>query len=144
MSRPCSPRGVPTPISCRISRPKLNPLDADRRRTFFRKAGAVEDQHAPAFREHGSQAPPHALRIPGRMGNEVLEGLVADRFGDPGQHRLHRFPLAVAEDALNIRPQRQQLRAMAKAALELLEPSNQSLHARRRGVIDQCATGYRN
>jgi hypothetical protein len=35
------------------------------------------------------------------------------------------------------------LRAVAKATLELLQPSNQSLHARGRGVIDQCATGYR-
>jgi hypothetical protein len=25
MSRPCSPRGVPTPISCRMSRPRLKP-----------------------------------------------------------------------------------------------------------------------
>jgi len=74
------------------------------------------------------------------MRDEVLKGLVRDGLGHPRQHRLHRFPLAVAEDALHIRPQRQELRAMAKAAFELLEPSNQSLHQRRRGVIDQCHT----
>jgi hypothetical protein len=33
---------------------------------------------------------------------------------------------------------------MAKAALELLQPSDQSLHARRRSGIDQCVAGYRN
>jgi hypothetical protein len=33
---------------------------------------------------------------------------------------------------------------VAKAALELLQPSDQSLHARRRSVIDQRAAGYRN
>jgi hypothetical protein len=33
---------------------------------------------------------------------------------------------------------------MAKATLELLQPSDQPLYARRRRVIDQCATGYRN
>jgi hypothetical protein len=32
---------------------------------------------------------------------------------------------------------------MAEAALELLQPSDQSLHARRRSGIDQCAAGYR-
>jgi len=57
---------------------------------------------------------------------------------------LHRFPLAVAEHALDVRAQRQQLRPMTKAALELLQPSTQSLHARRRGGIDQRAAGYRN
>jgi hypothetical protein len=76
--------------------------------------------------------------------DEVLEGLVGDRLGDPRQHRLHRLPLAVAEHAVHVRAQRQQLRAMAEAALELLQPSNQSLHARRRSGIDQCAAGYRN
>src|SRR3989442_1210429 len=33
---------------------------------------------------------------------------------------------------------------MAKAALELLEPSHESLNARGRCVIDQCASAYRN
>jgi hypothetical protein len=77
------------------------------------------------------------------VGDEVLEGLIGDRLGDPRQHRLHRLALAVAEHALHVRPQGQQLRAMTEAALELLQPTDQSLHARRRSVIDQCATRYR-
>jgi hypothetical protein len=66
------------------------------------------------------------------------------RLGHAREHGLHRLPLAVAEHALHIRPQGQQLRAMAKATFELLQPSDQPVYARRRGVIDQCATGYRN
>jgi hypothetical protein len=75
------------------------------------------------------------------MGDEMLKRLVRHRLGHPRQHGLHRLPLAVAEHALHVRPQGQQLRAMTEAALEWLQPSNQSLDARRRGVIDQCATG---
>jgi hypothetical protein len=74
----------------------------------------------------------------------MLKRLIGDRFGDARQHRLHRLPLAVAEHALHVRPQGHQLRAMTEAALELLQPSNQSLHARRRSRIDQCAADYRN
>jgi hypothetical protein len=76
------------------------------------------------------------------MRDEVLEGLVRDRLGDAGQHRLHRFALAVAEDALHIRPQRQQLRAMAKAALELLQPAYEPLDARGRRSVDHRAAPY--
>lgn len=78
------------------------------------------------------------------MRDEVLKGLVRDGLGHARQHCLHRLALAVAEDALPIRSQRQHLRPMAKAVFELLEPSNQSLHASRRRVIDQCASAYRN
>lgn len=119
------------------------PGHADRRGALLRKAGAIEDQHASPLGQYGAQAPPDAIRIPWRMGDEVLKGLIRDRFGDARQHRLHRLAVAVAEHALHIRPQRQQLRAMAKAALELLQPSNQSLQARRRREIDQCAADYR-
>ncbi len=110
----------------------------------FGKARAVEDQHAAAFGHHRAQPSPDAIRVPRRMRDEMLERLVRDRLGHPRQHRLHRLPLAVAEHALHVRPQRQQLRAMAKAALELLQPSDQSLHARRRSGIDQCAAALPN
>ena len=125
-------------------RPTVLARHPDRRGPLFGKTRAVEDEDAAAFGQHRSQPPPDAVRLPRGMRDEVLERLIGDRLGHPRQHRLHRLPLAVAEDALHIRPQRQQLRAMAKATLELLQPSDQSLHARRRGVIDQCATGYRN
>jgi len=78
------------------------------------------------------------------MRDEVLEGLIGDRLGHPRQHRLHRLALAVAEDALDVGPKSHQLRAMTKAALELLEPAHESLNARRCCVIDQCASAYRN
>ena len=111
----------------------------DRRRPLFGKARAVENQHASSFGEHGTQAPPDAIRVPERMGDEVLKGLVRHGLGDPRQHGLHRLPLAVAEDALDVRPQRQHLSTMAKAALELLQPSDQSLYARGRRRIDHRA-----
>ena len=78
----------------------------------------------------------------GRMRDEMLKGLIGDRLGDARQHRLHRLALAVAEDPLDVGPQRQQLRAMAEAALELLEPADQSLNARRRRVVDHRAAPY--
>jgi hypothetical protein len=125
-------------------RPTVLPRDADRRWPLFGKARAVEDQHAAAFGEHGAQPTPDAVRIPRGMGNEMLERLGGDRLGHPRQHGLHRLSLAVAEHAVDVRPQRHQLSTMAKAALELLQPSDQSLHARRRSGIDQCASRYPN
>jgi hypothetical protein len=68
--------------------------------------------------------------------------LIGDGLGDARQHRLHRFPLAVAEDALDVAAQRQQLRAMAEAAFELLQPAHQSLNARRGRVVDHRAAPY--
>jgi hypothetical protein len=117
---------------------------ADRGRPLFGKAGPVENQHPAPFRQHRPQPSPHAIGIPGRMRDEMLERLIRDRLGDAGPHRLHRLALAVAEDALHVGPQGQQLRAVAEARLELLQPSNQSLHPRRRCGIDQDAAAYRN
>jgi hypothetical protein len=116
----------------------------DRRQTLFRETRAVEDQDAPALGDDRPQPAPHAVRIPWRMRDEVLKRLVGHRLGDPRQHRLPRFPLAVAEHALHVRPQGHQLRAMTEAHLELLQPSHQPLHARRRRGIDQCVAAYRN
>jgi hypothetical protein len=70
----------------------------------------------------------------------MLTRLIGDRLGDAGQHRLHRLPLAVAEHALHVRLQDISC-AMTEVALKLLQPSNQSLHARRRSGIDRCAAG---
>jgi len=73
---------------------------------------------------------------------KVLKGLVRDGLGYASQHRLHRLPLAVAEDALHIRPQRHQLRTMTEARLELLQPPDQSLNARRGRMVDHRAAQY--
>ena len=116
--------------------------DADRVRALFRKAGPVEDQDAAPFRNHRAQPTPDRSRVPRRVRNEVLEGLIRDRLGHARQHRLHRLALAVAEDPLHVRPQRHQLRAMAEAALELLEPAHQALDARRRRLVDHRAAPY--
>ena len=115
---------------------------ADRVWPLFRKAGAVEDQDAAAFRNHRAQPTPHLPGVPGRMRNEVLERLIGDRLGDPRQHRLHRLPLAVAEHPLDVRAQGHQLRAMPEAALELLEPAHEALDARGRRVVDHRAAPY--
>src|ERR671922_2767879 len=77
------------------------------------------------------------------MGDEMLKGLVGNRLGDAGQHRLHRLPIAVAEDAVHVGPQREPLRAMTEAALKRFEPANQALNASRRGAIDHRASAYR-
>jgi len=116
--------------------------DPDRRSALFRKAGPVEDHHAGSFGQDGTETTPHAVGIPRRVRDEVLEGLIGDRLGDASQHRLHRLPLAVAEDALDVAAQRQQLCAMAEAGVELLQPTHQSLNARRRGVVDHRAAPY--
>ncbi len=76
------------------------------------------------------------------MRNEVLKALVGDRVGDAGQHRLHRLPIAVAEEAMHVRPQREPLRAMAEAPLKRFEPANQALNARGRRAIDHRAPAY--
>src|SRR2546425_11518744 len=110
---------------------------------LFGKTRAVDDQHPTAFGEHLEQPSPDAVGVPGRVRNEVLKALVGDRVGDAGQHRLHRLPIAVAEQAMHVRPQGEPLRAMAEAALKRFEPANQTLNARRRGAIDHRAPAYR-
>jgi hypothetical protein len=72
----------------------------------------------------------------------MLKALVGDRVGDAGQHRLHRLAIAVAEQPVHIRPQREPLRTMAETALKRLEPANQALDARRRRAIDHRAPAY--
>jgi hypothetical protein len=80
------------------------------------------------------------IGVPHRMRDQMQKRLVGDRLRDAGQHRLHRFAIAVAEDAMHVRPQRESLRAMAEAALKRFEPANQALNARRRRPIDHRAS----
>src|SRR5262245_3689212 len=112
-------------------------------RALFGKAVAVDDQHAAPLGQHLEEAPPDPVGVPNRVRNEVLKALVGDRVCDAGQHRLHRLPIAVAEEAMHVRPQREPLRAMAKAALKWFEPANQALNARGYRAIDHRAPAYR-
>lgn len=88
------------------------------------------------------ETPPDAVGIPDCVRDEMLKALVRDWVGDAGQHRLHRLPIAVAEEAMHVRPQREPLRAMAETALKRLEPADQALDARRRRAIDHRASAY--
>ena len=115
----------------------------DRMGALFRKTRAVDDQHTAAFGQHLEQPPPDAVGVPDRVRNEVLKALVGDRVCDAGQHRLHRLPIAVAEQAMHVRPQREPLRAMAEAALKRFEPANQALNVRHSRPIDHRAPAYR-
>jgi hypothetical protein len=117
---------------------------ADRMGALFGKTRAVDDQHTAAFGQHLEQPSPDTVGIPGRMRDAVLKAVVGDRVGDAGQHRLHRLAIAVAEEPMHVRPQREPLSAMAKAALKRFEPANQALNARRRRAIDHRAPAYRN
>src|SRR5262249_15866659 len=45
---------------------------------------------------------PQALRLPRRIGDEVLEGLVAGGVAQASMHRLHGLPLAVVEQPVEI------------------------------------------
>ena len=88
------------------------------------------------------QSSPDPIGVPDCVRDEMLKALVGDRVGDTGQHRLHRFPIAVAEHAVHVRPQGEPLRTMAEAALKRFEPANQALHANGRRVIDHRAPAY--
>ena len=111
---------------------------------LFRKTGPIDDQHAVAFGQHREETPPDPIGVPGRVRDEMLKGLVGDRLRDAGHHGLHRLPIAVAEEAMHVGPQRQSLRAMAKAAMERFEPADQMLNMRRRGPGDQRPSAYRS
>jgi len=73
------------------------------------------------------------------MRDEVLKRLIRHRLGDTREHRLHRFALAVAEHAVDVRAKREPLGTMTEAPLERLEPAHQSLKPRSSGAIDHRA-----
>ena len=74
----------------------------------FRKAGAIENQHATTLGNDLAHATPDPVGVPRCVRDEVLKGLIRDRLGDASQHRLHRLSIAVAEDALDVASQRHQ------------------------------------
>jgi hypothetical protein len=72
-------------------------FDADRSLALFGKTRIVDREHAASHRHHVAQASPQSLCLPRRIGDEVLEGLVAGRVAQPSMYRLHGLPLAVVE-----------------------------------------------
>jgi hypothetical protein len=60
-------------------------------------------------------------RVPWRVRDEVLQRLILPGIAQPAMHRLHRLPLAVAEQAVEILTGRLTLRAPAEAGAEAVE-----------------------
>ena len=123
-------------------RPAVLPRDADRMRARLRKTGFVEDQHPGALGRHAPQSSPQGLGLPRRMRDEMLKGLIRRRVADAFEHRRHRLARAVAQQAIDILPQRHVLGAMAEAVLELIQPPRQSPQQRRRVPIEHRTAAY--
>ena len=115
----------------------------DRGRPWLGETRASEDHQPFAFGQHRPQAAPDAVGTPRRIGDEVLERLIAPGIGPPRQHRFHRLARAVAEQPLDVPAQRQLLCAMAEARLEGLEPSHQATQLPHRAAVVHYRAGYR-
>ena len=83
-------------------RPAILPLHAARLVSRLGEAGVVDGQNAAPHRDHGAQLGPHPPRLPRRVRDELLEGLIADRVAEPSMHRRHGLPLAVVEEAFEV------------------------------------------
>ena len=90
-----------------------------------------------------AQPLPHDLGLPRGMRDEVLEGLIGRRLADPRQHRRHRLARAVAQQAVDVLPQRHVLRPMTEAVLELIQPARQATQQRPRVPIEHWTAAYR-
>ena len=110
---------------------------------LFGETGPIDDEHAVALGQHVEEPPPEPVRVSGGVRDEMLKGLIGDRLRDAGQHGLHRLPLAVAEQPVHVRPQRESLRTVTEAPLKRFEPANQTLNMRRRCALDHRAPAYR-
>ncbi len=119
------------------------PRDADRVGARLRKARLVEDQNAGARRRHRPQPLPQDLGVPRGMRDEVLEGLIGRRLADPRQHRRHRLARTVAQQAVDVLPQRHVLRPMTEAVLELIQPARQATQQRPGVPIEHGTAAYR-
>jgi hypothetical protein len=73
------------------------------------------------------------------MRDEVLQCLIVAGVGDPREHRFHRFARTVAQDAVNVAPQREPLRLMVETVVELLQPPEQATNARPRSPVEHRA-----
>jgi hypothetical protein len=75
--------------------------------------------------------------------DEVLERLVGGRLGDPLEHGRHRLARTVAQQPIDILAQRDVLRAMAEAVLELIQPARQPSQKRPGVPIEHRRAAYR-
>lgn len=99
---------------------------------LLRKTRPVENQYAFARGNHPPQLPPQPLGRPRRRRDEVLEGLIAARIADAREHRAHRLPGTVTQQAEQVAPKRAPLRDVPKRRLERLQPRQQPIDPRRR------------
>ena len=106
------------------------PFHADRLRALFGKARIVDGQDAPAFRNPCAQARPHRPRGPRRIGNEMLQRLIAAGVGQPPMHRLHGLARAVVDKAGQVATGRVALDTSAETASELVSECAEALQDR--------------
>ena len=118
-------------------------LDADGLRALLGKAGVIDREDARADRHDRAQLGPHALGIPGRVRDEVLQRLILTRSAQPPMHGLHRLPLAVIEQPVEILTGGLALRLAAEAGTEPIQelpqasqqfPGGSRRHARSVGM----------
>ena len=97
-------------------RPAILPLHHDRVSALLWETGVVDGQNAAPHLDHGAQLGPHQSRLPRRVRDELLQGLIADRVAEPSMHRLHGRPLAVVEEPFEVLTGRRALRVATEAA----------------------------
>ena len=110
-------------------RPAVRALHADGVRPLLGKTRVVKGEDAGPGRHLRPQVRPYATGIPRRMGDEVVERLVARRVAQPSVHRLHGLALAVIEEPVQVlaggRPLRLSRETATERVHELAESSQQ-------------------
>src|SRR5207248_10361866 len=112
-------------------------------RALFRETRPVENQDTRALRHPLAQSRPERLGIPRRMREEMLEGLIGAGVAEARPHGFHRLATTVAQQAGHLPTQRTTLAPPTEVAFEQLQPDQQSLQPRGRGVIQHRAGAYR-
>lgn len=110
-------------------------LDPDRGFPLFRQSGVVDCEHTAAHRQDRPQALPERTSLPGGVGDEMLQTLIRPGVAQPPVHRLHRFPLAVVEQPLNVPTGVGSVRSATETAGELIEERAQPFQQRTRRRI---------
>ena len=108
------------------SAPQYLPLHARGLRALLGKARIVDREDARSEGHHGAQLRPDACGLPRRMRDEVLQRLVVARITQASVHRLHRLPLAVVEQPVDVLRRGLALRLAAEARAEPVEEQAQS------------------
>ena len=122
-------------------RPAVLPLHADRRGPLLRQAGVVDGQDAVAHRNQLAEPPPERARLPRRMRDEVLQALIGTGIAQPSVHRLHRLPLAVVEQPLQIPTGVGPVRPATETAGELIEKRPEPRQQRARPGLGHASEG---